>query len=235
MKKRSLPSVFLLLCLKILLTFLLLKCQRHHSNSRVETASRRYGAEGCADVLGPWSWVQPGNQWSANFPLSWPVIQSTVKGSLPWTWMHFPLCLMFAGNDLHPNPVQVPLSMGLPRQEYWTGLPFPSPGDLPDPGLNSGLLHCRWILYCLSHQRSPTLPQIRVTSPKRLRYGLSLECPLNYIGTLPTPVLSSMWDQGQEALVYLCCIQYTSKLKYVVDTEWMHWQTEQEPGNSKLK
>ena len=29
---------------------------------------------------------------------------------------------------------QVPLSMGLSRQEYWTGLPFPPPGDLPDPG-----------------------------------------------------------------------------------------------------
>ena len=25
--------------------------------------------------------------------------------------------------------------MGFPRQEYWSGLPFPSPGDLPDPGL----------------------------------------------------------------------------------------------------
>ena len=28
---------------------------------------------------------------------------------------------------------RVPLSMGFPRQEYWSGLPFPSPGDLPDP------------------------------------------------------------------------------------------------------
>ena len=27
------------------------------------------------------------------------------------------------------------LSMGFPRQECWSGLPFPSPGDLPDPGL----------------------------------------------------------------------------------------------------
>ena len=27
------------------------------------------------------------------------------------------------------------LSVGLPRQEYWSGLPFPSPGDLPDPGI----------------------------------------------------------------------------------------------------
>src|SRR5574341_460593 len=30
---------------------------------------------------------------------------------------------------------QAPLSMGFPRQEYWNGLPFPSPGDLPDPGI----------------------------------------------------------------------------------------------------
>ena len=29
----------------------------------------------------------------------------------------------------------VPLSMGFPGQEYWSGLPFPSPGDLPDPGI----------------------------------------------------------------------------------------------------
>ena len=30
---------------------------------------------------------------------------------------------------------QVPLSMGFPRQEHWSGLPLPSPGDLPDPGI----------------------------------------------------------------------------------------------------
>ena len=30
---------------------------------------------------------------------------------------------------------QAPLSMGFSRQEYWSGLPFPSPGDLPPPGL----------------------------------------------------------------------------------------------------
>ena len=30
---------------------------------------------------------------------------------------------------------QAPLSMGFPMQEYWTGLPFHSPGDLPDPGI----------------------------------------------------------------------------------------------------
>ena len=33
---------------------------------------------------------------------------------------------------------QAPMSMGFSRQEYWSGLPFPSPGDLPDPGIKPG-------------------------------------------------------------------------------------------------
>ena len=33
---------------------------------------------------------------------------------------------------------QAPLSVGFSRQEYWSGLPFPSPGDLPDPGIETG-------------------------------------------------------------------------------------------------
>ena len=33
---------------------------------------------------------------------------------------------------------QSPLSMGFSRQEYWSGLPFPPPGDLPDPGIELG-------------------------------------------------------------------------------------------------
>ena len=33
---------------------------------------------------------------------------------------------------------QAPLSMELSRKEYWSGLPFPSPGDLPNPGIKPG-------------------------------------------------------------------------------------------------
>ena len=33
--------------------------------------------------------------------------------------------------------LQVPLSMGFSRQEYWNPLPFPSPGDIPDLGIKS--------------------------------------------------------------------------------------------------
>ena len=50
---------------------------------------------------------------------------------------------------------QAPLSMGFSRQEYWNGLPCPPLGDLPDPGIKQGLLHCRQILYQLSYQGSP--------------------------------------------------------------------------------
>ena len=32
---------------------------------------------------------------------------------------------------------QAPLSTGFSRQEYWSGLPFPPPGDLPDPGIKA--------------------------------------------------------------------------------------------------
>ena len=32
---------------------------------------------------------------------------------------------------------QAPLFMGFPRQEYWSGLPFPPPGDLPNPGIET--------------------------------------------------------------------------------------------------
>ena len=42
---------------------------------------------------------------------------------IPWTVAH-----------------QAPLSMGFPRQEYWSGLPFPSPGDLPDTRMNPNIL-----------------------------------------------------------------------------------------------
>ena len=44
---------------------------------------------------------------------------------------------------------QASLSTGFSRQEYWSGLPFPSPGDLPDPGIEPG---------------SPTLEEDALTS-----------------------------------------------------------------------
>ena len=53
---------------------------------------------------------------------------------------------------------QAPLSMEFAGQEYWSGLPFPSAGNLPEPASNPCLLHCRQVLYHLSHQGTPVLP-----------------------------------------------------------------------------
>ena len=44
------------------------------------------------------------------------------------------LCLTL-GNTMDCSPHQSPLSMGFPKQEYWMGLTFPPPGELPDPGI----------------------------------------------------------------------------------------------------
>ena len=54
---------------------------------------------------------------------------------------------------------------GFSRQEYWSGLSCLSPvGIFPTQGRNPGLLHCRWILYHLSHQGSfQTEPKPKIT------------------------------------------------------------------------
>ena len=57
-------------------------------------------------------------------------------------------------NFLWPHGHQAPPSMGFSRQEYWSGLPFPCPGNFLTQGSNPGLPHCRQTFYCLSHQGS---------------------------------------------------------------------------------
>ena len=47
------------------------------------------------------------------------------------------MCVLVASDSATPWTAtrQAPLSMGFFRQEYWSGLPFPSPGDHPNPGI----------------------------------------------------------------------------------------------------
>ena len=74
------------------------------------------------------------------------VAQSCLTLYDPWTVAH-----------------QAPPSMGFSRQEYWSGLPFPSPGDLPDPGIEP---------------RSPTLQADALTSAPPGKPGV-YKVPLN--------------------------------------------------------
>ena len=65
--------------------------------------------------------------------------------STSWRYIHIyvytsclvtQLCPLFATSQT--VVFQAPLSMGFSRQEYWSGLPFPSPGDLLNPGIKHG-------------------------------------------------------------------------------------------------
>ena len=72
---------------------------------------------------------------------------------------------------------QAPQCMEFSSQEYWSGLPFPSPGALPDPGIKPGSPHCRQVLYHLSHQGSPV----------KWGSGKLAACSLNLISPCPLP------------------------------------------------
>ena len=50
---------------------------------------------------------------------------------------------------------QAPLSMEFPRQEFWSGLPFPTPGDLPDPEIERPTPAMQADSLLLSHWGSP--------------------------------------------------------------------------------
>ena len=71
------------------------------------------------------------------------------------------LCVRLFCDPMDCSP-QAPLSLGFPRQEYWRGLPFPTPGDLPYPGIDPTSL------------ASPALAgRFFITAPPRKPTGLT--------------------------------------------------------------
>ena len=108
------------------------------------------------------------------------------------------MCLVLSRVQLFTTPRtaarQAPLLMGFSKQEYWSGLPFPSPGDLPNPGTEPGSPALQRILYRLSCQGSPSIqewvafpfsggelpdPGIQPWSPALQGYSLPDELPGN--------------------------------------------------------
>ena len=81
------------------------------------------------------------------------VSHSVVSNSVtPWTRAH-----------------ETPLSVGLPRPEYWSRLPIPPPGDLPDPGIEPGSLALQADSLHLSHQGS-------LKGAKPYKVSFTLQC-----------------------------------------------------------
>ena len=97
-------------------------------------------------VQGSQDWCLPTSEWKKVKVL---VIQCVWLFVIPWTVAHQP-----------------PLSMGFSRQEYWSGLPFPLPGELPDPGIEpTSVLYVFYIgsqvLYHSHHPGSSKWSQVR--------------------------------------------------------------------------
>ena len=71
-----------------------------------------------------------------------------------------------------PWPVahQAPLAMGFSRQEYWSGLPYPSPWILPSPGWNLHLLHWQAHSLPLSHLRRNIYVYIYIYTHTRMLF-----------------------------------------------------------------
>ena len=77
---------------------------------------------------------------------------------------------------------QALLSMEFSRQEYCSGLPFPSPEIFPTKRQNPGLLNCKWILYHLSHQG---IQENRMKSLKNLKIELPHNPTIPLLGLYP--------------------------------------------------
>ena len=56
---------------------------------------------------------------------------TAVTGTFPCLGSEVCVCVLSHDDSLEPHGQR----MGFPRQEYWSGLPFPPPGDLPHPGI----------------------------------------------------------------------------------------------------
>ena len=82
-----------------------------------------------------------------------------------WSIIHNPEGVCMLSHFSHvPSTIarQAPLSLGFPRQEYWSGLPFPPRGDRLGPR-NGASVFCigRWILYHRTTREAQSLPQMQ--------------------------------------------------------------------------
>ena len=94
--------------------------------------------------------------------------------------------------------LQAPLSMGFSRQEYWSGFPFPSPGDLSDPELNPSLPHCRFFTVWTTREAFglPCPPPGDLPNP-----GFKPRSPALQVDSLPTEPPGKPKSTGVDSLV----------------------------------
>ena len=100
------------------------------------------------------------------------------------------------------------------RQEYWSGLPFPSPGDLSDPGLEPKslcLLGCRWILYYCTTWKAPLVSGGQIRGARGVWRYLREQGSANYglqdnTGSLPAFINKALWAQSHTHSFTYCLL-----------------------------
>ena len=108
---------------------------------------------------------------------------------------------------------QAPLSMGFSRQEYWSGLPFPFPGDLPNPGMDPGSPALQVDSLPLSHQGSPY--KIEITIKRNIICHRHCHPQFSVVSDLAD---SRDWTETKSELVSLCLAWLPS----LVIITWIH-------------
>ena len=135
-----------------------------------------------------------------------------------------PLCSVLAllsgsvmSDSLRPHglyPHQAPLSMGFSRQEYWTGLPCPPPGDLPNPRIKprSPVLQ---ILYQLCYLGNPMLMPLTTIKSKSVSFSCCsiakscltlcdpMDCSIQCFPVLPCSSESFLFFRISHAQIYV--------------------------------
>ena len=174
----------------------------------METSIRAWGSIGLSQTID--GYTRP----TLLFPLWWKFLKSCAispswnarpgVGSLLYAFprvvllsphIHVNICVLSSwvtpNSFITPWTVahQAPLSTGFPRQEYWSGWPVPSSGELPDPGIESTSpvsSVCRWILYYGATWKPP---QVHVFFPVLGNWTSSLHV---LIGRLQSVTLATV-------------------------------------------
>ena len=103
-----------------------------------------------------------------------------------------------------------PLSMELSKQDYWSGMPFPIPADLPDPGIELHFLH---LLHWLVDSLSPAPPR----KPNTIKYCI---LKIYWEGQENTPKRSSVSTRDDICLLKMVSfkLRFWKKYKYPMHT-----------------
>ena len=192
------PPFFLISAeLSLCVTADTLKMTRHHIRDRMCSGSFIL----CAWCLSESVCRETRRCATVSLGLRQPQPQQRERGHSPWLPLHQELPILlpkhvhsFSSSPQSPDFVfvvtllgcisfatpwtvarQAPLSIGFPKQEYWSGLPFPPPGDLPDPGIKpvSPVLACGFFI-----TEPPGKPQILFSFYQANNLLIHLLCPV---------------------------------------------------------